>query len=225
MPRADERRSTSGCVKVTEGDRFGHLVAIKDLGRSTASGKRLWRFRCDCGAESITTASSVKSGNSKSCGCQKRASLRKGGGAPSGRRNPNFKHGKTNTSEFVIWRGMRSRCLDPRRPEFQRYGARGIGICERWKNSFVAFLEDVGPRPSPAHSIHRVDNSGDYEPGNCRWATRSEQARNTRSNRLLCYRGRIITLAEASEISGIDARKIGNRISRGWDAERALSTP
>jgi hypothetical protein len=107
--------------------------------------------------------------------------------------------------EHDAWRGMLARCRNPRHPSYKNYGGRGITACERW-NSFENFLDDMGKRPSPKHSLDRIDNNGNYEPGNCRWATRREQANNTRMNRFVTFDGRTMTLAQWARETGIHVR-------------------
>jgi hypothetical protein len=126
--------------------------------------------------------------------------------------------------EYHIWHNMRTRCT-PGWREFHNYGGRGISVCERWANSFEAFYEDMGPRPSENHSIDRIDNDGNYEPGNCRWATRKEQGRNTRFNVMIEYNGAIRCAAEWAEIFRLSTSNILSRLSLGWSIERALTTP
>lgn len=137
-----------------------------------------------------------------------------------------FTHGKTNTPEYRTWCVMKSRCLNPKFPKYSAYGARGIAICERWRNSFANFLADMGPRPSPQHTIDRFpDQNGSYEPGNCRWATPTQQARNRSITVTVEYHGRTVTLAELSEMVGIKYDTLHGRIARGMSAELAVAAP
>ena len=93
---------------------------------------------------------------------------------------PHIRHGLSNSPEYRIWAGMKSRCYNPKHESFRHYGARGIKVCDRWLHDFLAFLQDVGSRPSPNHSLDRIENDGNYEPGNVRWATPAEQLINRR---------------------------------------------
>jgi len=120
---------------------------------------------------------------------------------------------------------MRRRCNNPRCRNYRYYGGRGIRVCDRWEQSFLAFLEDMGQRPSAKHSIERVDNDGNYEPSNCRWIDRSLQQRNTRQMRMLTYRGQTKSLVEWSEELSVDLDLIRGRLRDGWSAERILETP
>jgi hypothetical protein len=135
-------------------------------------------------------------------------------------------HRMSRSPEYRIWVDMRRRCEKPSVKGFAHYGARGIKVCERWQ-TFVFFFEDMGPRPSNRHSVERIDNNGNYEPGNCRWATQTEQGNNRRTNRLVTYRGRTITLADAIRAAGSVVRKDTARLRllRGWSAEAAVETP
>lgn len=129
------------------------------------------------------------------------------------------------TPEYRTWQAMKSRCNTPGASAFKKYGAKGISVCQRWQESFEAFLEDMGPRPTTEHSIDRIDSRGNYEPSNCRWATRVEQANNVSSNRILECDGRSMTLAQWSRESGVDADVIALRIDRNsWDVKRAIFT-
>src|SRR6516162_5194072 len=112
--------------------------------------------------------------------------------------------------EYQIWTGMKKRCRKPVGNDAIHYA--GIKVCERWLTSFDNFYSDMGPRPSPAHSIDRIDFKGNYEPGNCRWATMSQQARNTSRNRILTFNGQLLTLVEWSEKTGISQELIRARI-------------
>lgn len=153
------------------GVRFGMLVAIEWVGNSK------WWCKCDCGRYSTKLAANLKRGTSKSCGCNKYRSD-----------TGNFRHGhagEKHSPEYRVWAGMRSRCLCPTTAPYPNYGGRGIKICDRWqgRDGFANFLADMGPRP-PGTSIDRINNDGDYEPGNCHWATPAQQGRNTRRTKL-----------------------------------------
>lgn len=128
--------------------------------------------------------------------------------------------------EYWVWVSMRRRCSDVTSRYYDLYGGRGIRVCDRWRLSFVSFLADMGHRPSPLHSIDRIDNDGDYEPGNCRWATRLEQANNTRRSVRLTLNGETRTIAEWAMVTGLPYALIYDRTQRyGWAPARALSEP
>ncbi len=120
---------------------------------------------------------------------------------------------------------MLARCYDEHCAWYRRYGGRGIRVCERWRASFAAFFDDMGPRPGHGYSIERIDNDGDYEPGNVRWATAREQARNTRRNRLITVGGRTQCVAAWAEERGVRPQLISTRLSRGWSDYEAVMMP
>jgi hypothetical protein len=127
----------------------------------------------------------------------------------------------TGTPEYRTWRHILIRCENENAKCYYRYGGRGIKVCERW-HRFESFLEDMGMKPSALHSIDRIDPNGHYEPGNCRWATTVEQARNKRNNRLVEIDGETLTVAEWGERSGVNMKVICSRLDKGWDPRRAV---
>ncbi len=131
----------------------------------------------------------------------------------------------SGAAEYNAWRGMLSRCSNRNDAYYRDYGGRGICVCDRWTESFRNFVNDMGPRPSARHSIDRIDNDGDYESVNCRWATKKEQSRNTRRNRLLSYDGKTQCLAAWAEEIGLGFTTIHARLKRGWTVEQALTRP
>ena len=155
----------------------------------------------------------LRSGRSLSCGCRPRFGAIKHGHSLRGQNSP----------EYRAWVDIISRCTNPKCPRWADYGGRGIGVCDRWRENFAAFLGDVGARPSRRHSIDRIDNERGYEPGNCRWATDVQQQRNRRNNLLLTHRGETRPLVEWVGISGISKTTIRRRLQHGWTAEDALT--
>lgn len=127
--------------------------------------------------------------------------------------------------EYVAWQCMIVRCTDPRHEHYDRYGGRGITVCAEWLAGYEAFLAHVGRKPTKSHQLDRIDNDKGYFPGNVRWATRKEQCRNRSSNTVVEYRGERRTIAEWAEITGMRPGTIQCRLSRGWTAEAALTSP
>ena len=132
-------------------------------------------------------------------------------------------HGMTSAPEYKIWFDMRKRCSDHRAPSFAGYGGRGIRVCRAWNESFAAFYADMGPRPSPRHSIERRDNNAGYGPDNCSWETQDVQANNTRSNHYLTVDGTTATCSQWARINGIPVNRVNKRIKLGWSPEDAIS--
>lgn len=136
----------------------------------------------------------------------------------------NFKHGATGSTEYAAWRNMKTRCYNKNFVDWEIYGGRGVTICDRWMTSFDAFLADMGKRPGPGYSLDRIDSDKGYEPGNCRWATATEQARNRRYCISLTFDGQTRLLSEWADITGFGRKTIHDRIyRRGWSIDRALT--
>lgn len=194
------------------GRKFGRLTAVS-MAQHRRRGRVLWVCRCVCGGTRIAGAGDLCGGRTQSCGCLVRETI--------------VKHGGSSTPEYKTWHGMRRRCYSPNQTGYELYGGRGIKVCARWRASFQHFLDDMGPRPSPRHSIDRIDVNGDYEPGNCRWATIIEQANNTRPrNGGVTWQGRTQSVAAWARELELPFEMLWNRLhTLRWPIERALSAP
>lgn len=199
-----------GKVKDLTGQRFGRLTVIEFAG--TKNGNAYWKCQCDCGAICTANGVHLRRGYTQSCGCFHRE---KAGGKP--------KHGLSNSKTFHIWAAMKSRCFNDNHPDFNAYGGRGITVCDKWCNDFQAFYDYVSKLDhfdEDGYTFDRIDNNGNYEPGNVRWATVKEQSRNRRSNVVVEYQGESLSLKAAAEKSGIKYMTLFQRYHRGWRGEK-----
>ena len=193
-------------LHVNSGETFGRLTVVQEIG---SQRPRQIECMCQCGTSTIVSLGNLRHGLTRSCGCLRRGT-----------------HLFLDyPSEYAIWSLMKQRCLNPSDRAYGYYGGRGIRVCDRWLHSFAAFLADMGRRPSKTHSIDRIDNDGNYDPGNCRWATWKQQHRNRRNNRLLTHDGQTLCVTEWSEVTGINAKVIFGRIYDGWSVEDTLTRP
>jgi hypothetical protein len=189
-------------------------VLSRALREDDGYGTNYWLCRCVCGTERSVSGATLRSGKSRGCGCKQRERQIAG----------QTKHGLSNTAEHRIWIAMRSRCSNPNTTKWNLYGERGITVDPRW-DQFETFLADMGPRPSPRHSIERRDGSKGYSPENCYWATPQQQNRNTSRNHFLTYQGETLTVAEWAERRGMTYGSLSNRVADGWSTEDALTIP
>lgn len=202
------------------GQKFGRLTVVSHVGW-TPGAHSTWACVCDCGTNHTAIGNALKSGTTKSCGCLKRETIGKVVHFDAGirHRRPEY-----NTLRNAIRRTTDKTCAG-----FARYGARGVRVCERWvlgeggRSGFECFYLDVGPKPTAAHSLDRFPNGdGDYEPGNVRWATPKQQARNRADNMLIAIDDQVRSLAEWCEIRGLSYSRVHQRIGSGWRPEEAL---
>jgi hypothetical protein len=210
-------------------DWTGHVVGrltveYRILPQPSAKSAPIWLCRCACGNTTRVTSGSLKSGNTRSCGCLGRetSSTRwKQRWATVGL-NGRMKHGWIGRHEHNAWTAMIHRCVNPRNKQWHRYGGRGIYVCERWLHSFINFLRDMGPCP-PGGTLDRIDNDGPYEPGNCRWVSMRVQGNNRGTNRRLTFGGKTLTIADWEREMGYPRAIIKNRLAVGWSIERAIT--
>lgn len=194
-----------------EGQKFGRLEVLwRAANKVEPSGavRTAWRCACECGNGLVVTGHALKKGHTRSCGCLTKEKP--------------IKHGKARSPVYRHWSAMMQRCGNPNHTHFYTYGGRGITVHESWKTfeGFYAYMGD----PLPGQTLDRIDNEKGYGPGNCRWVSRKEQANNRRTNVVLSYAGKALTISEWAGVTGISKWTINNRLKRGWSAERALTT-
>lgn len=200
------------------GQKFGRLKVLNYEGRN-AQRIQFWKCKCNCGNETIVRSSNLKSGTTKSCGCLKSDIATK-------RNIENATHGKSKERIYNVWAGMKSRCNYEKDDSYAHYGGRGIKVCEEWDNSFQNFNQWAMRNGYEDHlSIDRIDNDGDYEPINCRWATDLEQHNNRSDNRHITYKGETLTIADMARKHKMKYNILFRRIKRGWSVERAIEQP
>lgn len=177
-------------------ERYGRWVVL-ERADTKSYGDAMWLCRCDCGTERVVMGNSLRRGTSKSCGCLSAEIARS---RMTGAKNY-LKHGHSGTKIYAIWSAMKQRCYNPDNDSYLRYGARGITVCDAWRESFETFYADVGDAPEGL-TLDRIDNDGNYEPGNIRWATRQQQADNKSGYHCACCRmGRIFRSEPAGKES------------------------
>lgn len=216
------KKKNCGCIKKPKkkpldltGKRFGRLTALEISGKK--NGKYYWKCKCDCGNEKNVSTMSLRSGHTISCGCYRSETFG----------NITRKHGFSKTRLETCYRNMMRRCYDPKAPEYMNYGGRGIQVCKEWHELkvFAEWAIENGwdeNKNKFEQSIDRIDVNGDYCPENCRFADVLTQANNKINSTKLEYNGEIHTYPEWERITGVKARTISYRVSRGWPAEKVL---
>lgn len=196
------------------GQKFGKLVFIRKT-PYYKSGHVLWECLCDCGNTKNVRGNDIRSGKIQSCGCLKKQMVI----------DKNTSHGLSETREYEIWAGIKKRCYNPKFKQYKNYGGRGIKVCDKW-HGFKGFWEDMQEGYSDNLTIDRINNNGDYEKSNCRWATMKQQMNNKRNNRLIKFNNTILTMTEWEEKLHLTPKTLNNRITtHSWSIEKALTTP
>jgi len=199
-------------IPIAPGDVFGRLTVLASAGPDKHGALR-YDARCECGERTTVRGVDLTHGRTKSCGCLAR--------------DAHTTHGHTvgdASPTYRTWHAMVERCTNPKHASYHRYGGRGITVHAPWL-TFENFLREVGERPTPKHEIDRENNDGNYEPGNVRWATRAQQARNTSRTRNVTIGGETLCLTDWAHRFGLPPGVVRARVHLGWSVERALKTP
>lgn len=217
-----QKTSRLGQIRDLTGQKFGRLYVVEraddkydKYGRHT-----MWRCVCDCGNETVVGTSSLTCGNTTSCGCYFSEIISE----------IKTTHGMSKSRLYNVWNGILTRCYNSKSTKYKNYGARGIKVCDEWHKfeSFYDWAMSTGYDPKAEYgacTIERKNVNGDYEPSNCVWATSKQQANNTTTNHILEWNGEKLTMSQWADKTGIDACVISDRIGRGWDVEKTLTTP
>ena len=200
------------------GQRFGRLTVIAESSERSAGRGMRWVCKCDCGTIKTIDAAALRRGATVSCGCYNLEYLRN-----------NIKHGYNRHEKkdptYTSWEKMLERCYRPTGAGYDRYGGRGITVCERW-HDFKNFLEDMGERPGKEYTLDRIDSNGNYEPGNCRWADWETQNNNTRRNVYYEYNGQKLTISQLAKIAGVKYDTMyGRLVTTKMTIEDAMTRP
>lgn len=200
-------------IKDLTGMVFGRL-AVLSIADEKQGDKYKWLCQCSCGNLTIKTGSDMKKGNTTSCGClAKELSSERA-----------TKHGMSSSKEYSAWQAMIDRCNRKGNEYYHKYGGRGIEVCEEWINDFSTFLNDMGKAPTKEHSIERIDNDGNYEPYNCKWATKQEQSQNRSNTVWIEYNGETKCLSEWARIVGVSNQTFRHRVMK-FGIELAMTMP
>lgn len=198
------------------GQRFGRWVVV-DRAENAGNGQSRWQCLCDCGNSKTVVRSVLVDGRSASCGCLKREN--------NIVRSTRHGHATCGVSPtYHSWSAMVARCTNPAHRSYESYGGAGITVCNRWL-VFLNFLDDMGEKPAGMSIDRFPDQRGNYEPGNCRWATATAQARNKTTNRMLTFNGETKPLAAWAECLGVKSKTLADRIANGWSDDEAIGTP
>lgn len=194
------------------GNKFSSLSVTGYGGCKGKPARQWWICKCDCGAVVSIRSDALTCGHSTSCGCY----MKKNNGDRA------RTHGKSHYPEYRVWVGIIRRTLVPSEPNYDRYGGRGITVCDRWRDSFENFISDMGRRPDGRYSINRKDNDGSYSPENCEWTTAEIQAANTRSNRRVTFNGETLHMSEWARRLGLSCATLSYRVKH-WTVEQAFT--
>jgi hypothetical protein len=198
------------------GQQYGLLTVFEYKGKTSGSRpEHIWLCICKCGKQKTIRQNNLRSGHTKSCGCQIHEVNKK----------LKTTHGMKYTSTYSSWCQMKARCCVKNNPSYQNYGARGINVCDRWLKSFEDFLKDMGEKPIGNYSIERINVNGNYELQNCKWATSYEQTRNYRRNIFIEHDGHKLCLSDWADKVGLLKNTLRARLKAGWPVSKALYTP